>query len=102
MTDSQVALWLVAVGTFELMALFLFSVFVIEGGVLNLHKILKLGLMMLSFGLVVQILRSIHYLNFGYYPVDRYVPLWAMKDIGGALILYYFSFVWKRSEARFN
>lgn len=93
MTDERVALWLIAVGAFEILALFVFSVFMIGGNALKLHRVLKTGLILLSLGLVVQIVRSVHYLNYGMYPVDRYVPAWALKDVGGSLILYYFAFI---------
>ena len=91
MTDAQIALWLIAVGFFELSALVLFSTFIIGREALALNTILKTGLITLSLGLAVQLARSVHYLNYGTYPVDVHFPLWVLKDIGGALILYYFA-----------
>jgi hypothetical protein len=45
------------------------------------------------FGLVVQVIRSIHFLQHGSYPVDHYFPMWLTKDIGACILIYYYSFI---------
>ena len=92
MTDAQVTLWLVAIGVFEAFSLIMFSMFMLGRKALALQPLLKTGLVLLAFGLVVQLFRSAYYLQFGTYPVDRYIPWWALKDAGGSLILCYFTF----------
>jgi hypothetical protein len=39
-------------------------------------------------GLMVQIMRSLHYFELGAYPVDNFLPLWVTKDIGASLIIF--------------
>jgi hypothetical protein len=50
----------------------------------------KVGLIMASFGLVAQALRNIHFLMTGVSPTDADLPLWALKDLGIAIIAYYY------------
>lgn len=49
-----------------------------------------LGIMLLSFGLTVQVGRSMHYLKFGAYPVDEIFPWWLTKDFGASILLFCF------------
>lgn len=100
MTDVVIANWLIAVGAFELLAILVFTMFVIDGKSLKLHWVLKLGLIAMALGLAVQLIRTAHYLQHGFYPVDHFVPAWALKDIGGSLILYYFAFIWPNERGK--
>lgn len=92
MIDAQVSFWLIAMGILELIAVFV-AIFVVFPSGYNLHPLLKTGFAFMVFGLVVQLIRSSHYLEFGAYPVDVYFPLWITKDIGAALLIYYFAFL---------
>ena len=92
MSDAQVAMWL----TISMVASFFFIgiafVFVFISGQ-DMHMLKKVGFALLVFGLVVQVVRTVHYLEFGSYPVDQYVPLWLSKDIGIMALIYYYSFI---------
>jgi hypothetical protein len=92
MSDAQVAMWL----TISMVASFFFIgiafVFVFISGQ-DMHMLQKVGFALLVFGLVVQVVRTVHYLKFGSYPVDQYVPLWLSKDIGIMALIYYYSFI---------
>jgi hypothetical protein len=92
MTDYQVAFWLSAVGIVEVMAV-LVAVFVVFTSENDWHPLLKLGFAFMVFGLVVQVVRSLHYLQHGHYPVDVYFPMWITKDIGAIMLIYYFAFI---------
>lgn len=46
------------------------------------------GLCLFTFGLCVQVGRSMNYIKFDTYPVDEWFPLWITKDIGGAIMIY--------------
>ena len=92
MNDAQVAMWL----TVSMVASFFFIaiafVFVFISGQ-EMHILQKVGFALLVFGLVVQVVRSVHYLQFGSYPIDRHVPMWLSKDIGIMVLIYFYSFV---------
>lgn len=48
----------------------------------------KIGLIVSVVGLVAQSFRNMQFLLTGYAPSDSTMPLWAMKDLGVALIAY--------------
>lgn len=93
MTDSQIAMWLSIALVFQVIAIFVAFVYVFAKSDNGLHPLLKVGFASMVFGLVVQIVRSIHYLDNGSYPIDRIFPLWITKDIGAIILVYYFSFI---------
>lgn len=95
MNDAQVAVWLTIALVFQVVSIFVAFIYVFakpEG----LHTLLKIGFASMVFGLVVQIVRSIHYLDNGFYPIDRYFPMWLTKDIGIMLCIYYFAFIHRK------
>ena len=93
MTDQQIAFWLITAGVFEIVAILLAIFVVFPSEELNLHPVLKAGFALMVFGLVVQIIRSTHYLQHGHYPIDVVFPMWVTKDLGASLIVYYFAIV---------
>lgn len=97
MNDIQIAVWLSVALVFQVIAIFVafINVFAKPN---DFHWLLKAGIASMVFGLVVQIVRSIHYLDNGSYPVDRYFPMWLTKDIGIMLMIYFFAFIDKRKE----
>jgi hypothetical protein len=97
MTDSMLAFWLIVTGVMGVVAV-LVAVMVIFPRDNELHQVLKVGIAFGVFGLLVQVVRTLHYLEFGSYPVDIGVPLWATKDIGFALIVYYFAFIHPKKD----
>lgn len=50
----------------------------------------KLGLLVLMFGLLAQALRNIQFLMTGISPSDLDLPLWALKDVGAAIIAWFY------------
>lgn len=96
MNDAQVAVWLTIALVFQIVTIAVAFVYVFAKPD-GFHILLKIGFASMVFGLVVQIVRSIHYLDAGYYPIDRYFPLWLTKDIGAMILVYYFAFVHKRT-----
>lgn len=93
MTDHQIAFWLIFAGFFEIIAVFVAIFVVFPDEEKALHILLKNGFAMMVLGLVVQIIRSIHYLQHGYYPTDYIFPMWLTKDIGATVIIYYYAFI---------
>lgn len=93
MTDQQIAFWLITAGVFEIAAIFIAIFVVFPSEELCLHPVLKFGFALTVFGLVVQIIRSTHYLQHGYYPVDVIFPMWVTKDLGISAIVFYFAFL---------
>ena len=48
------------------------------------------GIYMLTFGLIVQVGRSMNYIKFNSYPVDEIFPWWLFKDFGASILLFCF------------
>lgn len=97
MSDQQVAFWLVTMGVIELAAVFtaILVVFPMGG---ELHQVLKIGFAVMVFGLVIQLVRTTHYLNYGTYPVDHVFPMWITKDLGASILIFYFAFLHGKQE----
>ena len=95
MDAAQVAMWL----TISMVSSFFFIaiafIYVFMSGQ-DMHIIQKVGFALLVFGLVVQVVRTVHYLNVGSYPVDHYVPLWLSKDIGIMVLIYFYAFIYPK------
>lgn len=96
MTDKQVAFWLIVMMVIEVFAVGIAFFYVFPQDSDHLHTLQKIGFTLLVFGLVVQIVRSIHYLENGFYPVDKYFPMWITKDLGGSILIYYYAFINKK------
>jgi hypothetical protein len=93
MSDLNVAIWLGVVLVVETIAIlvFIFKVLFEEDD--GLHPVLKTGLLFMVFGIAIQCIRTIHYFQFGAYPVDQFFPLWVTKDIGICISVYYYAFI---------
>jgi hypothetical protein len=50
----------------------------------------KLGLIILMVGLLAQAFRNIQFMVTGVSPTDIDFPLWALKDVGAAIIAWYY------------
>jgi hypothetical protein len=46
------------------------------------------GIYLCTFGLCVQVGRSMNYIKYNAYPVDEWFPFWITKDIGISVMLY--------------
>jgi hypothetical protein len=84
----NVAGWLLAVLVLELIAIVLVAYLSFSGFFDGMRIVAKIGIWMMTTGLMVQIMRSLHYFEFGAYPVDTIFPLWVTKDIGASLIVF--------------
>ena len=84
----NVAGWLLAVLVLELIAIVLVAYLSFSGFFEGMRIVAKIGIWMMTTGLMVQIMRSLHYFEFGAYPVDTIFPLWVTKDIGASLIVF--------------
>jgi hypothetical protein len=95
MIDIQIAAWLSIALVFQIIAIFVAFIYVFMAPN-NFHWMLKVGFASLVFGCVVQIVRSIHYLDVGSYPVDHYFPHWLAEDIGAIILIWFYAFVDKK------
>ena len=98
MTDKQVAIWLAVMLVIEGVAIISVLWLGVSGKALKLHKLVGIGVILMALGLAVQIVRSLHYFEYGRYPVDHFFPLWILKDLGGSLIIFYLTFYWRKHE----
>jgi hypothetical protein len=96
MSNFQVAAWLsvMLVVSVVFIGIALVCVFLNAGE--TMHILQKIGFALLVFGLVVQCVRSLEYLQFGAYPTDHYFPLWITKDLGACVLIYYYSFIFPK------
>lgn len=84
----NVGAWLLAVLILELIAIGLVSYLSFAGFFTGMRMLAKIGVWMMTMGLMVQIMRTLHYFEFDAYPVDTIFPLWITKDIGASLIVF--------------
>lgn len=80
--------WLLAVLIIELIAILLVAHLSFSGFFHEMRILAKIGIWVMTTGLMVQIIRSLHYFEFGVYPIDTIFPLWVTKDIGASLIIF--------------
>lgn len=84
----NVGAWLLFVLIIELIAIVLVAYLSFSGFFHDMRLIAKIGIWVMTTGLMVQIMRSLHFFEFGAYPVDTIFPLWVTKDIGASLIIF--------------
>jgi hypothetical protein len=72
----------------ELIAVFVVAFLAFSGFFTDMRMLSKIGVFVMTMGLMVQIMRSLHYFEFGAYPTDTLFPLWITKDIGASLIIF--------------
>jgi hypothetical protein len=72
----------------ELIAIFLVAFLAFAGFFTEMRMLSKVGIFVMTMGLMVQIMRSLHYFEYGAYPTDTLFPLWITKDIGASLIIF--------------
>ena len=88
MSRVMVEFWLMLVIGFSAIAILLSVILTHRRNWQEQDKIFRIGFLLLCLGLGVQTFRSIHYLQFGTYPIDFYFPTWIVKDAGFCLIVY--------------
>lgn len=82
-----VAAWLLIVLIIELTAIVAVAYLSFVGFFAPMRRIAKIGIWMMTMGLMVQIMRTLHYFEYGAYPIDTYFPMWITKDLGASLIV---------------
>lgn len=83
----NVGAWLFVVLVIELAAILVVAYLSFIGFFEPMRTLTKAGLWMMTFGLMVQIMRTLHYFEVGSYPVDTFFPLWVTKDLGASLLV---------------
>ena len=80
--------WLMSILVIELIAVFVVAFLAFSGFFTDMRMLSKIGIFVMTTGLMVQVMRSLHYFEFGAYPVDTLFPLWITKDIGASIIIF--------------
>ena len=80
--------WLMAILVMELIAVFTVAFLAFSGFFTDMRMLSKIGIFVLTTGLMVQVMRSLHFFEYGVYPVDTLFPLWITKDIGASIIIF--------------
>jgi len=80
--------WLLSVLVIELIAVLTVAFLAFSGFFTEMRILSKIGIFVMTTGLMVQIMRSLHYVEYGSYPVDTFFPLWITKDIGASIIIF--------------
>jgi hypothetical protein len=88
MSHAMVSFWLVLVMGVSLAGLVLAGMFIHSRHWHSHDKLFRIGFILLCLGLGVQTFRSIHFLQFGSYPIDFYFPTWIVKDVGFCMMIY--------------
>jgi hypothetical protein len=83
-----VTYWLITVLIIELIAILTVAFLAFSGFFSDMRMFSKIGLFVMTTGLMVQIMRTLYYLDYGSYPVDTFFPLWITKDIGASIIVF--------------
>ena len=88
MSRIMVEFWLLIVMGFSAIAMVASFILIHSRHWQEQDKVFRIGFLLLCLGLGVQTFRSVHYLQFGTYPIDFYFPTWIVKDAGFCLIVY--------------
>jgi hypothetical protein len=80
--------WLLSVLVIELFAILTVAFLAFSGFFTEMRMLSKIGIFVMTMGLMVQIMRSLHYFEYGSYPIDTLFPLWITKDIGASIIIF--------------
>lgn len=84
----NVGAWLFAVLVIELAAIIAVAFMSFAGFFEGMRPLAKVGIWVMTTGLMVQVMRTLHYFEFGSYPVDTIFPLWVTKDLGASLLIF--------------
>ena len=80
--------WLLSVLIIELVAILTVAFLAFSGFFSDMRMFSKIGIFVMTTGLMVQIMRTLYFLDYGSYPVDTFFPLWITKDIGASIIIF--------------
>jgi len=91
MNDKTLAFWLASMLIIELIAVGTVFLMALHGERYKLPTFIKVALLVMCFGLLVQVIRTTHFFEFGKYPTDRYFPLWITKDIAASMLIFWYA-----------
>lgn len=80
--------WLLSVLILEFIAILTVAYLAFSGFFLEMRIFSKIGIFVMTTGLIVQIMRTLYYFENGSYPIDNLFPLWITKDIGASIIIF--------------
>jgi hypothetical protein len=80
--------WLMSILVIELIAVFTVAFLAFSGFFTGMRILSKIGIFVMTTGLMVQVMRSLHYFEYGAYPIDNLFPLWITKDIVASIIIF--------------
>jgi hypothetical protein len=80
--------WLLSVLVLELIAILTVAFLAFSGFFTGMRILSKVGIFVMTTGLMVQIMRSLYYFENGSYPIDTFFPLWITKDIGASILIF--------------
>ena len=83
-----VTYWLITILIIELIAILTVAFLAFSGFFSDMRMFSKIGIFVMTTGLIVQIMRTLYFLDYGSYPVDTFFPLWITKDIGASIIIF--------------
>ena len=83
-----VTYWLITILIIELIAILTVAFLAFSGFFSDMRMFSKIGIFVMTTGLMVQIMRTLYFLDYGSYPVDTFFPLWITKDIGASIIVF--------------
>lgn len=81
-----ITLWVVLV--IEVAAVLCVAYLALSGLLEGVRFLSKVGILLATFGLVIQVVRTLYFSKHGVYPPDVIVPLWATKDLGISLLIF--------------
>jgi hypothetical protein len=84
----MVGVWLMAILAIELIAILCVAFLAFSGFFSGMRPLAKAGIFLMTTGLMVQIMRTLHFLEFQSYPVDTFFPLWITKDLGASILIF--------------
>jgi len=96
MAESRMAFWLMLITGIGVLAGAI-ALFVLFPSANEWHWQLKYGLALCVAGLLVQLMRTLYFSENGQYPKDLWFPMWALKDVGISILIYYFTFNHKKT-----
>jgi hypothetical protein len=80
--------WLLGVLIIEFVAILTVAYLSFGGFFTDMRMLSKIGIFVMTAGLIVQIMRTLYFIDYGSYPVDTFFPLWITKDIGASIIIF--------------
>lgn len=91
MSEATVKAWLLVMMAVSIPAILLVFFSSLSQNAHNLDVAYKVAILLCTFGLVVQCVRSVYFFSNGSYPVDNFFPLWITKDIGIVILIFRFA-----------